>query len=141
VTQALEVSESAKRIPKKYFRMYGRETALVWPCTEEDAKHRAHPNIFPLCSAVKARQLDIGAGGLKMLLKIESSSSRWYVISSPVMSKARLPRVGARVVWSRPALKKERYVGVFLPFLSNDQRIRLARTINRMAVDRAGWGK
>lgn len=141
MTQTSEVSESIKRIPKKYFRMYGIDDALVWPCTEEDAKHRTHPNAFPLSSAVKARHLDIGAGGLKMLLKIESSSSRWYVISSPVLTRARLPRVGARVVWSRPALEREMYIGVFLPFLSDEHRLRLARTINRIAVDRAGWGK
>jgi len=124
---------------RRFFRMYGLETVLVWPCAEEAAKHRAFPKLFPLASSIDARLLDVGAGGLRMLLKVDADMTGWFVVASQVLTRASLPRVGAKVVWAKHALERERYVGISLPFLSDEERLRLARTINRVAVDRAKW--
>ena len=85
--------------------------------------------------------MDIGAGGLRMLLKVDADITGWFVVASKALTRAGLERVGAKVAWTKYALERERYVGISLPFLSNEERLRLARTINRISVDRAKWGR
>jgi hypothetical protein len=121
--------------------MFGLETILVWPCTEDAAKNKAFPKLFTSTSSIEARLLDIGAGGLRMLLKVDAEITGWFVVASTPLARAGLDRVGAKVAWTKSALERERYVGISLPFLSNEERLRLAKTINRIAVDRAKWGR
>ena len=127
------------KVPRRFYRMYELETVLVWPCAEEAAKHKAFSKLFPPSSSIEARLLDIGAGGMRMLLKVDSDITGWFVVASKALTRAGLERVGAKVAWTKLVLERERYVGISLPFLANEERLRLARTINRIAVDRAKW--